>query len=146
MRARGRRNGGFNYRATALTGGLAGAVVNQSWQFLQNWRRKPELSIEFDETIEGCVVENVPFQNAAAKTSGKKKFLRICVFNKGRSTALDVQVIIAKISRKGSPKWDFEGEVLDALWSISRQPFIQIYRSIGCYVQWEERHNWQQCQ
>lgn len=132
--------------ATALTGGLAGAVVNQSWQFLQNWWRKPELSIEFDETIEGCVVENVPFQNAAAKTSGKKKFLRIRVFNKGRSTALDVQVIIAKISRKGSPKWDFEGEVLDALWSISRQPFIQIYRSIGCYVQWEERHNWQQCQ
>ncbi|MGO8975947.1 MAG: hypothetical protein ACLP4V_30260 [Methylocella sp.] len=112
--------------ATALSGGLAGAVLNQSWQCLRSWWRKPELSVEFDENIEGCVVEDVPQKNLAGEICGKKKFLRLRVFNNGRTTALDVQVIIAKISRDGSPQWTFAGEVLDALWSHSNDLRLDI--------------------
>lgn len=65
-------------------------------------------------------------QGDSSGVTGERKFLRLRVFNRGLTTALDVQVIIGEI-RTGSPeKWTFAGEVLDAVWSQSPDPKMDI--------------------
>ena len=96
----------------ALTGGLMGAFLNQIFQMFSEWFQRPVLKAEFSSLIEGCEVDNVKLVDGT-----KGKYLRIKVSNNGRTTALDVQVIIAKVSSEGQNGWASSGEILDALWS-----------------------------
>jgi hypothetical protein len=74
----------MSFWAGAMTGGLAGAVVGQLIEILGWLIRRPKISIRFDESTVGCRVEKEEFTYFRAKIS-----------NHGRSTATDVQVLLA---------------------------------------------------
>jgi hypothetical protein len=74
----------MSFWAGAMTGGLAGAVVGQLIEILGWLIRRPRISIRFDEGTVGCRVEKEEFTYFRAKVS-----------NHGRSTATDVQVLLA---------------------------------------------------
>lgn len=109
---------------SALGGGLAGAILTQIVQCFRNWFLKPAFCIEFKNEIAGCSVQNVPYEGKNSK--GTKKYLRLRVFNKGRSAAKEVQVIIVRIRFETSPRVDFSGEVFDLIWSNTKDRDIRL--------------------
>lgn len=100
----------------AVFGGLAGAILNQVWIGFRTWRKRPILRVEFDERVDGCVVDNVRFKRSNTLVEGTRKYLRLRVFNHGSTTARDAQVMLVHLSNPKSG-WALDGEVLDALWS-----------------------------
>ena len=107
----------YHFWVAAFSGGLAGAMLTQGWQWLVTYWNSRKLQADFGKQWEGCVVENVAFRDREGFL-GQKKYLRLRVFNNGLTMAKDVQVIIVKISAAGSSnKWSSSGEVFDAFWS-----------------------------
>ena len=74
----------MSFWAGAMTGGLAGTVFGQLIQILGWLMNRPKISIRFDESTVGCRVEKEGYTYFRAKIS-----------NRGRSTAADVQVLLA---------------------------------------------------
>ena len=91
---------------SACTGSLAATFVNYGYA----WWYQPNL--EVDASAEGCIVRNFPQSN-----NRSKKFLRLRIFNAGRTTAKNVQIVIPKIYMVTTPKSVIQGEVFDAKWS-----------------------------
>jgi hypothetical protein len=109
-----------------LTGGLAGAVLTQLVQLGRACWLKPVLSVDFSEGDSGCIVEDVEAKamSEQAQTPAdpqgalfKLKYLRLGVRNTGRTTALDVQVIVDKITVVESKQTTYRGEVMDFGWA-----------------------------
>jgi hypothetical protein len=74
----------MSFWAGATTGGLAGTVFGQLIQGLGWLARRPKISIGFDESTVGCRVEKEGYTYFRAK-----------ITNTGRSSATDVQVLLA---------------------------------------------------
>ena len=74
----------MSFWAGAMTGGLAGTIFAQLIQVLGWFLRRPKISISFDESTVGCRVEKEQYTYFRAK-----------ITNTGRTTATDVQVLLA---------------------------------------------------
>jgi hypothetical protein len=92
---------------SALTGGLAGSLVNLT----RNWWREPILKILFQENEKGCLITT----NFVGGNELLQRYVRLKVRNAGRSTAKDVSICVVKLRFEAPDEdpVDFEQEVLD---------------------------------
>ena len=98
-------------------------------------RPEPVLSVDFSEGDSGCIVEDVELQD----DKGKLKYLRILgVRNTGRTTALDVQVIVYNFTVVESKQTTYRGEVMDFDWAegvgIKKRTSLQIREDLPTFV------------
>jgi hypothetical protein len=98
---------------TALSGGLAGAVLTQMASLLLWWVRRPRIRLTFAEGQTGCSV--VTPARLTPHVHGKQRWLRIHVQNRGWTTAHQVNVSATEIVfyGKSGPTLFFGEEVLD---------------------------------
>src|SRR5215469_5317495 len=99
---------------TALSGGLAGALLTQCISLFVWWWRRPQLRLTFAQSQRGCNVFT-PARVNSGVPKGKQRWLRIHVRNEGLTTAHHVNVSATEIvfyGKIGSPQF-FAEEVLD---------------------------------
>lgn len=91
---------------TAFTGGLAGALLTFTFQWLLAVYRRPRLQVIFDQSEPGCAVDAVP---------DLQRYLRLKVRNVGRTTAHQVGLSITSIIYEApdGTRTPFNEEVLD---------------------------------
>jgi hypothetical protein len=78
----------------ALTGGLAGAVVNIIWQLITGYWLRPQIEILFDNEEPGCCIETVG--------DPVRRYIRLKIINSGRSTAHGVAVCTTRLTFQAS--------------------------------------------
>jgi hypothetical protein len=107
-----------------LLAGLAGALTALGVQSLREWWKRPILTIQFDEGVEGCRIET----EALGSTGPIAWFLRLKIQNQGRSTAKDVSVSVIKLGfhAPGADIITFAEEVLDL--KLSSRPVQTVFR------------------
>jgi hypothetical protein len=101
--------------AQILGAGFAGAVLTQlvRWRF-ERWEA-PRLEVEFHPDTDGC--ERAHIRDVMGEK--QRKYLRLRVRNAGRTSAMDVHILIAKVSGD----IPMPGEVFDAGWSRAPENF-----------------------
>ena len=106
---------------SALTGGLAGSLVNLT----TNWWREPSLKILFQENEKGCLITT----NFVGGHELVQRYVRLKVRNTGLSTAKDVSVCVVKLrfEEPGETPVDFDDEVLDL--KVAMTPNRTTFRS-----------------
>jgi hypothetical protein len=127
-----------NIVITALTGGLAGALLTLFGQALCRWWNRPLLEIVFGNETRGCVVPvegwiadketGVPIKNSNGNLRrGKMKYLRLKVENRGKTFAKNVSLCVTQITYKAAGRGEsrFEEEVFElSLAPTAGNPYV----------------------
>ncbi len=79
---------------TALSGGLAGAVLTLIGQWAKNVWAKPKLEIVFSESEPGCRVDT----NVMGDIEDVQCYLRLKILNRGRTTAQNVSASVVSLT------------------------------------------------
>jgi hypothetical protein len=110
---------------TALfTGGLAGALLNQLWQWIVGRVRRPTLALAFSDNVPGCEIETPAFLLNAQKiivADGEQRYLRLRIANTGRIAAQNVNISLTNVSYTvpGAGNVEFAEEVFDLKLSLT---------------------------
>jgi hypothetical protein len=108
---------------TALSGGLAGAVLTQVVVWLGEYLRRPVLEINASAAIPGCVAATPAIREQDGKKNvGLQQSLRVQVSNAGRTTAQSVNVCATEISFSpagGGKTVHFGEEVVDLVLALA---------------------------
>jgi hypothetical protein len=103
--------------ATALTGGLAGALITLSLGALHRYWNRPILGIAFKNDDAGCVIKTpgVYKDEKDQLHTVHQKYLRLKLINQGNTFARNASVCVTKITYRavGAGDRTFAEEVFD---------------------------------
>src|SRR4051812_1818089 len=103
----------------ALFSGFIGSAVGLA-PWLKQWVDRPQLATKFAKAIQGCDLPDVEeFNRTTGAVVGRRKYLRLCVENNGRSEAKEVQVIVGRIAFEKMSSF-LDHEVINARWSRAK--------------------------
>jgi hypothetical protein len=118
-----------------VSGGLAGAVLNQVVAAVLSWLRRPKLKINFSSNERGCLVLT---DATYAGVPGQMNVLRIHIANTGRSTAHNVGVSSVEISYSAATPESgtnlMQEEVLDLHLALSDRTTFDLPRGLHRFV------------
>lgn len=124
---------GFTLLVTALSGGLAGALLTQVVGWFGRYWMRPILEVGLNSTIPGCVATTPALRDRdGERTVGLQQSFRVQVRNAGRTTAQSVNVCATEISfspAKGQKTIHFGEEVVDLLMSLSGRTELGLAQS-----------------
>jgi hypothetical protein len=102
-------NGQFPWAfiSALLTGGVAGAILNNAWQHYKEYLIRPKITLAFDTKEPGCLIRSTG--------APPEHWVRVKIMNEGRSTARAVSACVTKLTMNSTSTGplQFEEEVFD---------------------------------